>query len=175
MLPGNCTGSQSRYFPPQYAGSKLQLPDAAAALAANARYAIRCANEGVWDADLGGNYLGSVQIESAQAPGALVFGQVNAVNAVRVHDGPLKQVEHRMEIDGKMTGKYEWFPEDLLYEETISHSRLYIKNNADTLYVYIEDDRLASAANFQLKFSNADYSGPMSSGKYHFLLENFSS
>lgn len=152
----------------------LQLPDAAAALAADSRYAIRCANEDVWDAGLGGNYLGSVQVEASLIPGASGFGQVNAMNPVRVHQGPLKQVEHHMEIDGEMTGKYEWLPEDLLCEEAQFHSRLYAKNDADALYLYIEDDRLACAANFQMKFSNGDYSGPMSSGKYHFLLENFS-
>lgn len=152
----------------------LKLPDASPSLTEDTRYAIRFANADVWDGDLGANYLGSIQVGQSQSSGINTFGQVNSLNPVRVHEGPLKQVEHQMVIDGAITGTHEWFPENVLYEDVQNHAKLYVKNDAKNLYVYIEDDRLASAANFQFKFSNADYNGPMSSNRYHFLLENFS-
>jgi hypothetical protein len=52
----------------------LWLPDEAASLAARPEYAIRFANEGVWDAATGDNAIGEVKIDGMPAVGGLGAG-----------------------------------------------------------------------------------------------------
>ncbi len=47
----------------------LRLPDASESLAGDSRYAIRFANDGVWDAETGSNILSDVVVIDAEAPG----------------------------------------------------------------------------------------------------------
>ena len=53
----------------------LWLPDESAALAQRSEYAVRFANEGVWDAATARNVLGTVEV-SAQGPGTAADNQV---------------------------------------------------------------------------------------------------
>lgn len=164
-LPANIeTGSWNFY---------LRLPDASNAIASNERYAIRFANDGLWNAALGANLLGSVQITDGNGvDGDTSFYQANAAHNVRDHEGPAYMLPDRTVMDGQKSDVYEWKSSTVLYQAS-DDSRIYTKNDEQNLYVYIESPALQNTANFQMFFASSSATNPRYQDKYNFMIENY--
>lgn len=151
----------------------LRLPDASKSLSSNERYAIRFANDGLWNEALGANLLGSVEITNANAAnGDTSFYQANAVHTVRDHEGPAYTLPDRTILDGQKSDAYEWKTSAVLYQAS-DDSRIYAKNDEQNLYLYIESPALQNAANFQIFFANSSATNPRYQDKYNFMIENY--
>ena len=74
-------------------------------------------------------------------------------------------------VDGQKTDNTEWTSSDKVYRSTAG-DRVYARNDADNLYIFVESSQMQNAANFQLFFANSTCTTIRYADKYNFMIEN---
>ena len=77
-------------------------------------------------------------------------------------------------IDGVKSSAYEWSEADKLWANEETGDAVYIKNDQEFLYLYIESSQMQNAPYYHLFLSGNQYEGAKYNGKYALMLENWS-
>lgn len=118
---------------------------------------VRFANNGLWNASLGANLLGSFTVresENAEQITDNTFYQSNADNSVSISSGSMYTINNIIIMDGIRSGESEW-TDSLLTAEN-GDNKLYITNDDKYLYVMAEIIQNAVSPVYNIQIKNAD-------------------
>lgn len=132
----------------------------------NSKYVIKFANSDVFETSLKANYIGKINIiHNENAKQEVYFKQLNS--NLESTNNTLKPVEGEKIIDGKISSRFEWNEQDNIYNQ--NQSNIYISEDNENVYMYLEDNDILANPNLQIKFALSDSS---STTDYKYILEN---
>lgn len=106
----------------------------------NENYCVEFANENVWDSVLKANYIGKTNIQEGTNKKNNELSQITFKDQQGTNS--LEQVESQIIVDGKVSSKYEWKDEDILYSNAEDNTKFYMKNDENYLYLLIQSDKI---------------------------------
>lgn len=115
---------------------------------------VEFANEGIWNGQLGANYLGSFTVTDSPAGGTdNGFYQTNAARPVERSDGAMYTTRDLITVDGMVSSDTERNA-SMLRGEDEAGNRMYITNDDKYLYVLAELEQNAGSPVYNLSFRN---------------------
>lgn len=117
---------------------------------------VKFANNDIWNASLGANFLGTFEVTKAENNSDLtqnLFYQENSGNPY-VSDAGMYTVNNIIMLDGVRSGESEWT--DSLLKAENADNKLYITNDDEYLYIMAQIIQNASAPVYNLQIKNAD-------------------
>lgn len=116
---------------------------------------VRFANNDVWNASLGANYLGSFEVTATNNTAALTDNTIYQKNSDSpVSAGDMYTVNNIVMLDGVRSGSSEW--NDNLLAAEVGNNKLYISNDDKYLYIMAEIIQNAQAPVYNLQIKNGD-------------------
>ncbi len=116
---------------------------------------VRFANNGIWNASLGANYLGSFNVTKTEDKTLLTDNSIYQKNAESpVSEGDMYSINNIVMFDGVRSGETEW-AKNLLVAEN-GDNKLYISNDDKYLYIMAEITHTAQAPVYNLQIKNGN-------------------
>lgn len=113
---------------------------------------VKFANDDIWNAAIGANYLGSFNVTETDDAEKLTdnsYYQLNNVNETKKSDGEMFTVNNIIILDGTRSGESEWTDSLLCLES--DNNKLYMTSDDKNFYVMAEIEQNASSPVYNLQ------------------------